>query len=453
MTDEARLDRREFLTTAALVSAGLGGAAGLGLVQGCAALPASDGPLTGGPNTARSLDDNIYTRLLGVRPHLAAHDHISRLGGGRMPPEVMAAMTEANDYFVDLEELNDAAGKRAAELLGAEAAMITCGGFSALTLGAAACLTGTDKDKIEALPHPTWPRVECLIQTAQRFGYDRAYRDAGATIVEAKTRDEFEQRLGERTAMIAGLAIAERQGVFAPPFPTRRAPPPDPDLIKPEELITLGNRRGTPVLMDMASDLPPWGNAQRFLEAGADLVVLSGGKCIGGPQATGILFGKRSLIEAARLNGYPNETLGRGMKVGKEEVIGLIVALERFVKADHAAQADHWNAMAKRIVAELQGVPGLTTTYVLDTVGLGNADLQWDEREIPLTAKALAEQLAAGSPRVRLSVLMGGDKGTTAWHAMARTRLLRDGEEMLVARRVREVFLAARPGGGNHPPV
>jgi seryl-tRNA(Sec) selenium transferase len=445
------LDRREFLGTAALASAGLASAAGFGAATACAALPASDAPVTGGPNTQHSLDDNIYTRLLGVRPHLAAHDHISRLGGGRMPPEVMNAMTEANDYFVDLEELNDAAGKRAAEVLGAEAAMITCGGFSALTLGAAACLTGTDKAKIEALPHPTWPRVECLIQTAQRFGYDRAYRDAGMTIVEGKTRPEFLEKLGDHTAMIAGLAIAERQGVFAPPFTVRRAPPPDPDLIKPEDLIAIGNKAEVPVLMDMASDLPPWGNARRFLDAGADLVVLSGGKCIGGPQGSGILFGKRALIEAARLNGYPNENLGRGMKVGKEEVIGLIVALEHFVKVDHEAQAGRWNTMARRIVSELQGVPGLTATYVLDTVGLGDADLQWDEHVIPLTGKALADQLAAGSPRVRLAVLMGEDKGTTVWHAMARTRLLRDGEEVLVAQRVREVFLAAGRSPGANP--
>jgi L-seryl-tRNA(Ser) seleniumtransferase len=360
-----------------------------------------------------------------------------------MAPGVMEAMTEANDYFVDLEELNDAAGKKAAELLGAEAAMITCGGFSALMLGAAACLTGTDREKVEALPNPTWPKVECLIQHSQRFGYDRAYRAAGMTIVEAKTRSEFVSRLGDRTAMISGLAIAERQGVFAPPFDVRHAPPPDPDNIKPEDLIAIGHEAHVPVLMDMASDLPPWNNARRFLDAGADLVVLSGGKCIGGPQATGILFGRRPLIEAARQNAYPNENLGRGMKVGKEEVIGLIVALERFVKLDHIAEGERWNAMSRRMVAELQGIPGLDASYTLDTVGMGNAVLQWNEHDIPLTGDVLRQQLAAGSPRVRLEVLMGKDKGTTAWHAMARARMLRDGEELLVARRVREVFLAA----------
>jgi seryl-tRNA(Sec) selenium transferase len=438
MSKKPALDRREFLTSAALATAGL--------ASGCSISEAPNAAVrtAGAANTQRTLGSNIYTRLLGVRPHLGAHEHISRLGGGRMPPEVLAAMAEANDYFVDMYELNDAAGRRAAELLGAEAAMITCGGFSGLLLGAAACLTGTDKAKVEALPHPTWPRCECLIQTAQRFDYDRAYRSAGATIVEAKTRDDVVAHLGDRTAMIAGLSIAERQGIFAPPFEVHRAPPPDPQLVKPEELIAVGNKAGVPVIIDMASDLPPWTNVRRFLGAGADLVVLSGGKSIGGPQATGILLGRRGLIEAARLNASPNDNVGRGMKVGKEEIIGLIVALERYVKQDHLAEEERWNARARRVVNRLQGIPGLTAAYALNTAGFGDADLRWDEREIALNRDSLRDQLSRGSPRVQLEVIMTQDHGTTVWHATARTRVLRDGEELLVARRLREVFLAAR---------
>ena len=438
------VDRREFLGSAALASAGLA-SAGLVAATGCAISesPNAAARTPGAANTQRDLDNNIYTQLLGVRPHLGAHEHISRLGGGRMAPEVIAAMTEANDYFIDMVELNDAAGRRAAELLGAEAAMITCGGFSGLLLGAAACLTGTDKEKVEALPHATWPRSECLIQSAQRFDYDRAYRSAGATIVEAKTREDLEAHISDRTAMIAGLSIAERQGVFAPPFEAHRAPPPDAHLVKPEELIAIGNKAGVPVLIDMASDLPPFNNVHRFLSAGADLVVLSGGKCIGGPQATGILLGKRSLIEAARLNATPNDNVGRGMKVGKEEIVGLVVALERFVKQDHAAEMERWNDRARRIVARLQGVPGLTATYALNTAGFGDADLRWDERHIPLTRESLRARLSQGSPRVQLEVILTQDPGTTVWHATARTRVLRDGEELLVARRLREVFLGA----------
>jgi L-seryl-tRNA(Ser) seleniumtransferase len=407
-----------------------------------AALPWEPIWRTASPGARSTLEDNVYTRLLGVRPHLPAHDHISRLGGGRMSADVQAAMAEANEYFVDLHELLDAAGRKIATLLGAEAAMVSSGGFSAMILGAAACLTGTDPEKAAALPHPTWPRRECLIQKAQRFDYDRAYRAAGATIVTAETRAELEAMAGEKTAFIAGLSNVERQGVFAPPIEARRAPNPDPKLVKAEELIAIGRGAKVPVLIDMASDLPPWGNLRRFLDAGADLLALSGGKVIGGPQSTGILLGRKDLIEAARLNAVPFDNIGRGMKVGKEEVIGLVVALERFVQQDHAAEMARWQARAERIVARLQGVAGLTARTAINTSGFIDADLAWDQAIIPLDRDGLRRLLKEGSPRVELEVVITNDPGTTMWHATARTRTMRDGEELLVADRLRQVFQA-----------
>ncbi len=445
MTDIGdRFTRREFLGASAATTAALAGFTELGCSSPNTPPPVTPTPYGGAANTQTALSDNIYTRLLGVRPHLGAHEHISRLGGGRMPPEVVEAMAEANDYFVDMYELNVAAGQRAAALLGAEAALVTSGGFSGLLLGAAACLTGKDPKKIEALPRPTWPRSECLIQTAQKFDYDRAYRAAGATVVYADTRKELQARLGERTALIGILSLSERQGIFAPPFESHRSPPPDAELVPHEELIAMGKRAGVPVLVDMASDLPPWTNLRRFLDAGADLVVLSGGKCLGGPQASGILAGRRDLIEAAHMNASPNDNIGRGMKVGKEEVIGLIVALERFVKHDHQADQARWDDRAQRIVAQLQGIPGLTAVFAPNTAGYTDADLTWDENVIPLNRESLRQQLSAGTPRVQLEVIMTEDKGTTTWHATARTRVLRDGEEVLVARRLREIFEGAK---------
>lgn len=438
VTLDSSLNRREFLGAAAV--------AGYTLAD-TDAVAAAAASRRAQPATPASLDDNIYTRLLGVRPHLGAHEHISRLGGGRMSREVLNAMVEANEYFVDMRELNAAAGRRAAELLGAEAAMITAGGFSGMILGAAACLTGTDLEKVVALPHPTWERRECLIQTAQKFDYDRAYRAAGATIVYADTRADIERQLGPRTAFTALLSASERQGVFAPPFAAHRAPPPRAELIPHEELIAMGKRAGVPVLVDMASDLPPWGQLERFLKAGADLLVLSGGKAIGGPQSSGILLGRRDLIDAARLNSTPNDNIGRGMKVAKEEIIGLIVALERYLKTDHTADMERWNARARRIVDRLQGIAGLKATYALNTAGYGDADLAWDEKDIPLNRDSLRRELTNGSPRVELEVIVTQDQGTTTWHATARTRVLRDGEELLVALRLREVFTRAKSAG------
>ncbi len=432
MTDETfALSRRDFLGAATLAAA----------VPSYRAEPAG---LAESPSrTAPDLENNVYTKLLGVRPHLGAHEHISRLGGGRMAPEVLQAMAEANEFFVDIHELTLAAGKRVAALVGAEAALVTAGGFSGLILGAAACLTGTDEKKIAALPHPTWDRRECLIQSCQRFDYDRAYRVAGATIVEGATREDLRRQISGKTAFIAGLSNAERQGVFAPPLPARRAPPPDERLVKQEELIAIGKKAGVPVLIDMASDLPPWGSLRRFLDAGADLVVMSGGKVIGGPQSSGILAGRKDLIEAARMNATPFDNIGRGMKVGKEEVIGLVAALERFVRQDHQAETERWNARAARIVALLQGIPGLTCQLDVNTAGYSDADLTWNEREIKLTKDSLRAALAKGTPRVELEVIVTKDRDTSVWHATARTRVLRDGEELLVADRLRTVFLEA----------
>ncbi|HIG48217.1 MAG TPA: glycosyltransferase [candidate division Zixibacteria bacterium] len=233
--------------------------------------------------------ENIYTTFLGVAPHLPTHDHITRFGGSRMPEEVLQAMAEANDYFVDMDELTIAAGKRVAEVVHAEAALITSGAFGGLVLGSAACLTGTDTDKMKALPHPSWSKKECLIQTPHRFFYDRAYRTAGMTIVEVETREQFINAINENTAMTACLAMAEHEHAG------------DPSVMMPEEHVEIGRKTGVPVMIDAASELPPTENLTRYTEMGGDLVIISGGKGLRGPQSTGILAGRADLIEAARL--------------------------------------------------------------------------------------------------------------------------------------------------------
>ena len=379
---------------------------------------------------APGLENNVYTRLLGVRPHIGAHEHISRLSGSRMPEEVMEALVEANRFFVDVEELSEAAGRKVAELLGAEAALVTAGGFSSMILAAAGCLTGSDPARIDALPHPDWPRRECLIQKAHRFSYDRAYRAAGMTIVEAYDREELLGKISENTAMIAVLAAVEEQRQFGPPVPKKRALPPEPHVLMPDELIAIGRNAKVPVLVDMASDLPPAGNLTRWIRAGADLVVVSGGKGLRGPQSTGILAGRKDLVEAAALNAAPHTGIGRGMKVGKEEIIALIVALEQYLKLDHENEIEGWNAKAKRLASRLQGIPGLNAEYAINTKGYADVDLSWDESVIRLTHDELRRRLLEGSPRIAYD-------GTTV-----RVRQLDDAEVELVARRLREVFEA-----------
>ncbi len=416
--------RREFVAVGAACVAGTASTA-------CTTPNGAHAGASGGaPNTASSLEDNIYTRLLGVRPHLGAHEHITTLGGCRMPPEVIEAMAEANDYFVDIHELNAAAGKRVAELLGAESALVTSGGFSGMLLGAAACLTGTDPERVESLPHPTWPRRKCLIQSSQSFGYDQAYRAAGMDVEYVETREELRGRLDGRTAMLATLSAVERGFPIAPPKPHDRTQAPDSSVILPEEFIQIGKDAGVPVLVDMASDLPPWENLNKYISAGADLVVVSGGKGLLGPQSTGILAGRRDLIEAATLNASPNDGVGRGMKVGKEEIVALVVALQRAVALDQDAVMAEWNARALWVAGQLQDINGLHAEYKLNTAGYGDVDLSWDESAIPLTEAEVKQQLKDGEP----SVVYDGTS--------VRTRLLRDGEEQLVAARLRAFFEA-----------
>jgi L-seryl-tRNA(Ser) seleniumtransferase len=386
--------------------------------------------LAAGPRR-RGTGESIYTRLLGVRPHLAGHGHTTIYGGSRMPPEVMRAMAEANEEFVDMHELFDAAGRRLAEVTGAEAGLVTSGSFASLIIGAAACLTGTDEERIQALPHPTWPKRECLMQTAHRFSYDRAYRAAGMTIVDVESREALASAVNDKTAMLSGLASWERKHDRTP------------DVMLPEEIVALGKKTGVPVFIDVASELPPAGNLTRYVEMGADLVAISGGKGIRGPQGTGILVGRKDLIEAARLNAFPYSNLGRGMKVGKEAVIGLIVALNRFVELDHDAYEEEWTRNAKYVCEALQDIPGLSAEYVparLTPNGYDSVRLTWDEKRIPVTLEQARQMLRDGEPR-----LIFNDEDLFI------TRNLENGEEVLVVRRLREFFRDEAPRARSSP--
>lgn len=419
------VNRRAFLAA----TAALGVAPGLDAAQGRP--PASRAAAA---SIEAGLKDNIFTRLLGVRPHLAAHPNITRLSGNRLSREVMAAMVEANEHFVDMAELIEAAGRRVAEVTGAEAGIVTAGATSGQLLGAAACLTGTDAEKIAALPHVTWARRECVIQKAHRSPYDQAYRAAGMVIVEVETREQMLNAISERTAMIAGLAGVEKQREGGPPIPRSRATQWGPEVLRPKDLAEIGRRAKVPVFLDAAPDVPPAGNLTRFIAEGVDLVTFSGGKGIVGPQSTGILAGRRDLIAAARLHNAPNDGIGRAMKVAKEEIVGFIVALNQFVARDHEALARSWHQTSEWVADQLQGVPGLVASVEVNTAGQAVVELTLDPNVIPLTMEQVRARLAGGEPRVVLF-------RNYVW-----TSNLRDGEEQLVVRRLREVLTAAARG-------
>jgi L-seryl-tRNA(Ser) seleniumtransferase len=369
--------------------------------------------------------DSIYTRWLGLRPFLSCQGHNTVIGGSRMPPEVVRAIEEANDYFIDMHALNKAAGDYIAGVMGAEAALVSAGSFSAMLLGAAACLTGTDLEKIDALPHPTWDKVECLTQTQHRFNYDRAYRAAGMKIVEADTKQGLIDKISDKTAMISVLARVYRQ---------KNNPP---GTMMPEEFIEIGKQHGVPVLVDAASELPPPDIMTRYTEAGADLVVISGGKGLRGPQATGILAGRKDLIEAATLNHSPYKAVGRGMKVGKEEIMALVAAVRRYDALDHDAILEGWNKKAQYIADRLNEIPGMQAECKDNTQGYNNVSFSWDKNVIPVSGGELSKGLREGEPRI----LIGG--GGDEPQAGLTTQCMRDGDEIFAARGIKAFLLGA----------
>jgi L-seryl-tRNA(Ser) seleniumtransferase len=346
-----------------------------------------------------------------------------------MPAEVMRAMIEANDYFVDLNELNQAAGRRIAELMQAEAAIVTAGAFSAMVLGAAACLTGSDAEKVDALPHPTWPRKVCLVQKSHREAYDRAYRTAGMVIREFTTREQLASAIGPDTAMIAALASTEKAAMK------------DRAIMQPHEFVELGRKAGVPALIDAAAEIPPASTLTRFTKMGFDLVAISGGKGLLGPQATGILAGRKDLIHAASLNHSPNTGVGRGMKVGKEEIVGLVAAMELYLSRDREAIHEAWNNKVRFLVHELQGIPGLRAEHRSAADGHDHDFLEvlltWDPKVIRLDGKKLTELLKNGEPRMVYYPEYGGEHS-----GVLQTRSMKEGEEILAARRLRQVFMA-----------
>jgi uncharacterized pyridoxal phosphate-dependent enzyme len=408
----AALSRREFVGTGAL--AAIGAALGLGTRTAHGA---------GQTVSAATYENNIYTRLFGVRPVIGAFETLSRYGNSRLSPEVLQAMAEATEFFVDLDELNRAAGERIARIMGAEAAMVTSCSAASMALGAAACLTGTDRARIDALPHPDWPKRECLMQKAHRFSYDRAYRAAGATIVDVETGDDLVNAISERTAFIAGMGMVERD--------------PQPGVLTIRELVEVGRKAGVPVLIDAAGELPPASRLTQYTSLGADLVVVSGGKAIQGPSSTGILAGRKDLIEAALMNAAPNQAFGRGMKVGREEIVGLMVAIEQYLRQDERTVLERWTKTAQYIVNELQGVPGLTATLRMTAKGFADVLLSWDKAVIPLTEQEAGRKLRDGEPRLAYMTnrIVYAYSGPTIV-----TSSLRPGEEIVVARRLRQFF-------------
>jgi uncharacterized pyridoxal phosphate-dependent enzyme len=378
---------------------------------------------------------NLYTAL-GLRRVINAYGTVTILGGSLMPPEVLEAMHQAAGWYVDLPELHRAAGRRLAELIGSppiEDAAAVCGAAAGLAVATAACVAGTDASRIKALPHLDWPGAKdrVVIQKSHVTGFAQNYRTAGPRLVEiggpeGATPEEFAAAIDERTAAVTFLG-GELPGHAR--YATRTPL---------SEVVRLAHDRGVPVIVDAAAELPPAENLRRFNALGADLVVFSGGKGLRGPQASGLILGKAALVEACRLNNNPHGSIGRSMKVGKEEIAGLVKAVELYLARDHEADARRWSADTQVVLDAVRGLEGVMAERILVRT-IPQARLWLEPARAGTGAAALAAQLAGGDPSIRLA--------HTAESLTVNPHNLEPGEAELVAARLRELLQAA----GRHP--
>jgi len=369
----------------------------------------------------------IYRRL-GVRPVIHASGTTTRYGGSRLRPEALEAMREASTTLVNLDELNEAAGAAIARLLGAEAAFVSAGASSGLILQAAACIAGTDPAKITRLPDTRGMRNEIVIQRAHRFAYDQAYRVAGGVLVEIglarRTQPfELEDAINERTAAVAYLVS---------PFTS------PPGTLSLEQVVAIAHKRGVPVIVDAASMLPPRENLTKFLRAGADLVSYSGGKGIRGPQSTGIVAGRRDLVRAVVLNASPNQALGRAAKTSKEEICGLVVALECFLAEDEKAEMKRYHDVCTAVAEALADIPGLRVVVEQDGVNrvLPHAVVYFTPEWVGPSGHAVQVALAQGEPHIY--VQQGAHQGGYFDEIAVDPFNLQPGDEAVIAARLRE---------------
>jgi D-glucosaminate-6-phosphate ammonia-lyase len=297
---------------------------------------------------------DIYERL-GVRPLINARGTHTRLGGTLMRPEVLDAMQEAAGAYVVLDELQDKASEVIARATGAEAGMVTGGAEAGLLLGTAAILADTDPAKIASLPVTDGMKDEAIIHRAHRNGYDHGVRAAGARIVDigygsSTLPYQLRAAINEKTALVMYLMS---------PWANQGA-------LSLAQTCEIAHEANVPVLVDAAAMLPPHTSLTRFIAEGADLVTFSGGKGLMGPQSSGILAGRADLIRAARLNGSPSHSVGRAAKAAKEDIVGLIVALENYLQRDHDADTAFWRAQAEYMLERLRDFPGVAASYLHD---------------------------------------------------------------------------------------
>jgi len=366
---------------------------------------------------------------LGVRPIINCRGTYTVLTGSRALDVVVDAMVEATNHYVIMDELMDRVGARLSELTGAEWGYVSSGCAAALAEVAAACIAGADPEKMHRLPDTTGMRNEIVIQAGHRNSYDRAMRLAGARMVEVTTRAELEAAICERTALVAVTGDQAHLGEI----PT-------------QVVIDVAKANGVPCFVDAAAERPDVPNV--YLEMGADAVAYSGGKCLRGPQSAGLVLGRRDLLWAAYLNGAPHHGVARPMKAGKEEIMGLLAAVEAWILGrDHEAEWRMWESYLETIRLAVAGLPSVRTET--EQPGIANVApclrISWDPQVLGRTPAAVHQDLVDGEPCIALHLLDDGLR--------VNPYMMEDGDDSVVARRLRQVMmLRGREATGSRAP-
>ena len=375
-----------------------------------------------------------YYQKLGVTPLINAAGTYTALSASTMPEEVRAAVELAAQHPVSLTELLDASGAYLAQRLRCEAALVTAGAAAALTVGTAACVTmGNDAAILSVPTDMNGLKNEVIVQKSHRYGYDHALRNCGVRFVEVETLEQYEQAFNDRTVMAHFFNAGEEH-------------------ISREDWIRVAHKHGVPCFNDAAADVPPISNLWNYTQMGFDLVTFSGGKGLRGPQCTGLLLGKKPLIDAARKNNSPNSnTIGRGLKVAKEEIVGLVAAVDWFLAQDDAAMEAEFRGRAERIAARLKDVPTVQTQIFIPPVAnhVPTLLITYDPNKIKITGAEVMQKMRQGPPRIELNPSTGGAPASAGLPGGTNTIvvgvwMLQPGEDLIVAKRLREVLQAAK---------
>ncbi|MCB0666731.1 MAG: aminotransferase class V-fold PLP-dependent enzyme [Saprospiraceae bacterium] len=332
--------------------------------------------------------ENIY-RALGVRTLINARGTVTIVGATKMLPEVKRAMDLASSHYVQIDELMEGVGQKLSDLTGAEWGCVTSGASAAITFGTLACITGGDPDKLWKIPDLTGMKSEVIIPYYSRTAYECAARSTGAKMIAVSTPDELRDAIGPNTAMV--LVLTGKYSAEGP--------------LSIEKIAALTAPRGIPILADAAAEELVVPNPH--LAQGADMVAYSGGKCLRGPQCAGLLLGRKDLVQAAWLTSAPHHGFGRGHKVGREEIIGMLTAVEMWFKRDHRKENEVWTEWLEHISQKISSVSGVTTAISQPGERLSNRfpnlEVTWDQNEIQLTGYDLENLLWEGEPRIAVS--------------------------------------------------